>query len=82
MHTNWTPEGKSLNNQGRIQDLPCLANSKLGAFKISNVHCIMGMDAGSDPGLGLKPPPPPLQVNEMRNIHFGQNTNSHYLSEA
>ena len=59
MHTNWTPEGKSLNNQGRIQDLPCLANSKLGAFKISNVHCIMGMDAGSDPGLGLKPPPPP-----------------------
>ena len=24
---------------------------------------------------------PPLQVNEMRNIHFGQNTNSH-LSET
>ena len=27
------------------------------------------------------PPPPPLQVNEMRNIHFAQNTNSH-LSET
>ena len=25
--------------------------------------------------------PPPLQVNEMRNIHFGQNTSSH-LSET
>ena len=36
---------------------------------------IPGSDLGG--GLrGLKPPPPPLQVNEMRNIHFGQNTNS------
>ena len=32
-------------------------------------------------GLRHPPPPPPLQVNEMRNIHFGQNTNSH-LSET
>ena len=38
--------------------------------------------AGSDPGGGAKgAEAPPLQVNEMRNIHFGQNTNSH-LSET
>ena len=41
--------------------------------------------SGSDPGGGAKgaeaPPPLPLQVIEMRNIHFGQNTNSH-LSET
>ena len=30
---------------------------------------------------GAETPPPPLQINEMRNIHFGQNTNSH-LSET
>ena len=45
-----------------------------------------GSDLGGGGGglRGLKPPPPPpppLQVNEMRNIHFGQNTNSH-LSET
>ena len=39
--------------------------------------------SGSDPGgaKGAEVPPPPLQVNEMRNIQFGQNTNSH-LSET
>ena len=44
---------------------------------------VTGSDSGSDPGGGLRglKPPPPLQVNEMRNIHFGQNTNSH-LSET
>ena len=44
---------------------------------------------GSDPGGGGgggggakgAEAPPPLQVNEMRNIHFGQNTNSR-LSET
>ena len=45
-------------------------------------------ESGSDPGGGggggakgaeaPPPPPPPLQVNEMRNIHLGQNTNSHF----
>ena len=54
-------------------------------FMAAMVVCtwLPGSDLGG--GGGAKgaeaPPSPPLQVNEMRNIHFGQNTNSH-LSET
>ena len=54
----------------RKSDLPNILD------KVSQLWPRVGFRGGLR---GLKPPP--LQVNEMRNIHFGQNTNSH-LSET
>ena len=46
-------------------------------------QCRVGSRGGGGGGGGAKgaEAPPPLEVNEMRNIHFGQSTNSH-LSET
>ena len=37
---------------------------------------VAGSDLGGGGGGAKGAEAPPLQVNEMRNIHFGQNTNS------
>ena len=52
------------------------------ATVMGHVGDVQGLGGGGGAkGAEAPPPPPPLQVNEMRNIHFGQNTNSH-LSET
>ena len=52
-----------------------------GRSRGRQINPLQGWIQGGGGGAKGAEAPPPLQVNEMCNIHFGQNTNSH-LSET